>query len=97
MPDVEKIWNDPNNRIPGEVFKALGKGLFSRVLMTNARMLFRSVLPNLASSTHRRDGIDEPIKKKTRYEDRLVKMASSYGPYRSRDSLLCDCKFQEFD
>jgi len=59
------------------VLLALEKGIFARVLKTNARMLFRSVLHILQMSMHKTDAFSrERDTKRRRYEDRLVQIGS---------------------
>ena len=57
-PNVDKILAEvKDNR--DEIHQALTQGTFARVLRTNSRMLFRSVLPILQLPFHRVDGFEE--------------------------------------
>ena len=75
-PFVEKV--KEREIVSEEVQKALERGVFARVLKTNTRMFFRSVLPILQLDVHVEDAEyeDEPYKKKARLEDRLVEVGS---------------------
>ena len=75
-PIVEKVIK--REIVSEEVQKALERGVFARVLKTNTRMFFRSVLPILQLDVHVEDAEyeDEPDKKKARLEDRLVEVGS---------------------
>ena len=63
------------------IFSAIQKGSLSRIMMTNARMLFCSVLPILLHTFHRIDGLSEGDEEERcrRLEDRLSRIAS-FGP-----------------
>ena len=65
--------------IKPEISRAVSNGLFSRVLQSNSRMLFRGILPVLRQGFHSVDGDFDPQTKKRRYEERL-KAIASFGP-----------------
>ena len=65
--------------IKPEISRAVSNGLFSRVLQTNSRMLFRGILPVLRQGFHSVDGNFDPQTKKRRYKERL-KAIASFGP-----------------
>ena len=65
--------------IKPEISRVVSNGLFSRVLQTNSRMLFRGILPVLRQGFHSVDGDFDPQTKKRRYEERL-KAIASFGP-----------------
>ena len=65
--------------IKPEISRAVSNGLFSRVLQSNSRMLFRGILPVLRQGFHSVDGDFDPQTKSRRYEERL-KAIASFGP-----------------
>lgn len=70
-----------NDVLGEEILNAIECGLFSRVMQTNTRMLFRSVIPNLQNPILYVDVHSlEPQQKKQRLELRLKQFAD-YGPY----------------
>ena len=60
-----------------ELMQALERGVFSKILKTNSRMFFRSVLPTLQSPSHRFDGKFGEQAKRVRYTDRLIMVGST--------------------
>mmetsp|Transcript_32272 Transcript_32272/g.78745 ORF Transcript_32272/g.78745 Transcript_32272/m.78745 type:complete len:901 (-) Transcript_32272:398-3100(-) len=65
------------DKLQSEVLEAAASGLFSKVMKTNTRMLFRSVIPILKSDLFHVDGkFVEPNAKKQRLEKRLTGIAS---------------------
>ena len=76
-PDLQHL--EKTSVIKPEVSRAVSNGLFSRVLQTNARMLFRGILPVLRQGFHSVDGDFDPQAKTRRYEERL-KAIASFGP-----------------
>mmetsp|Transcript_32278 Transcript_32278/g.78752 ORF Transcript_32278/g.78752 Transcript_32278/m.78752 type:complete len:908 (-) Transcript_32278:358-3081(-) len=65
------------DKLQSEVLEAAASGLFSKVMMTNTRMLFRSVIPILQSEIFHVDGnFVEKGAKKQRLEKRLTDIAS---------------------
>ena len=82
-PDLKKLHEE--KKITDEVLHAVENGTYSKVLMTNARMLFHGVIPLLELDYFKEDGAFEGDTKKQRLMDRLVAMASflpymDYGP-----------------
>ena len=76
-PDLQQL--EKTSVIKPEVSRAVSNGLFSRVLQTNTRMLFRGILPVLRQGFHSVDGDFDPQAKTRRYEERL-KAIASFGP-----------------
>mmetsp|Transcript_32268 Transcript_32268/g.78737 ORF Transcript_32268/g.78737 Transcript_32268/m.78737 type:complete len:893 (-) Transcript_32268:143-2821(-) len=74
--------------VGNEIVQAADRGLYSRVMKTNTRMLFRSVIPILKLSIFHVDAKfddDEPHTKKQRLEERLsevanVRVVMDHGP-----------------
>lgn len=73
QPKLESL----NKKLHEKELVAIKKGLFSKVMMTNARMFFRSVLPILTDPKHAVD--DETLKEPAlleRLQSRLIGLAS---------------------
>ncbi len=74
-PNIKRLLE--NEVVSEEVAHAIDAGTFSSVLKTNSRMLFRSIIPILNLRFHEEDGFSGEIaKRRRRYEDRLVEVAS---------------------
>lgn len=74
-PNVKAI--EDAGKISDEVSRALKTGIFARVLKTNTRMFFRSVVPILQSPYHAEDAANlEPQTKKARLMERLTDIGS---------------------
>ena len=74
--------NNVSKVVPREATFALENGTFARIFRTNARMLFRSLIPVLQSPFHSIDGYSEEEEsereiKRRRYETRLQAVAST--------------------
>ena len=80
-PNLQHIVDDKSNEISPEICQAVASGLFSRVLQSNSRMLFRGILPILQQPFHSVDGAfeDQPEERQRRYAARLKEIAS-FGP-----------------
>jgi len=76
-PSLNKLLE--NGKVDKATYNAITSGLFSKILMTNSRMLFRGVLPILKHDFCKRDGDFKQEKKRQRLEERL-KQVGSFGP-----------------